>query len=312
MILDIINRGDLCPLVGVILILFILGRLIASDRQKMWGIVIGVIAFLGYGGYALSEFPPRSADDVLMVSLRALIVFGLVVPLSWLILALVVGLVSFLWDKIRASKDGSATKRSKLEDEENEMRRRAFQEEQDRQAAYDLALKTQEEAAAKAEAQKTQKRKDDARTGVVFVYEQQGQTIAQRLPRQRFDELMKQLMGDDTRPPEEIEQRAIQILNLIYGFVQELTPKPASGPNADVITARAEAERFYGERPEVHAACPPRRFQAEIRVRIPDHATAEEAWKEARDMMKEILDLSMQEKQKNAQQPAFNPPLTNI
>ena len=309
--LKIIDQGDICPLFGVMLILFVPGWMVASDRQKKWGVVIGVIGFLAYGGYALDAFPPKNADAVFSIALRALTVFGLVWGLSLLILPLVYGVFVFLREKVRKARAVAEDARRKHEMEEETKRNAIAREEAERQAVPEAERMKQEAMAARAEARKIRKRFDDARASLLLVYQQQGHRIAERLPREQFEELMKKFL-DETKPPEEFEHRAIQLLNLILGFVSELTPEVPTGPNAEVIAARTETEKFYLDRPEIHVTCPLPRFQAEIRVRIPDHATAEAAWKEARDMMKEILDLSVDVKQKPTEQPTFNPPLTNV
>src|SRR5437660_3933188 len=117
--LDIINRGhaDVCPLTGVILIMVVLGRLVASERQKMCGVVLGIVGFLVYGAYALQEFPPKSAEHLFAIALRSLIVFGLVVGLSWLILPLVVGGAIMIWRRMKETSAAADAEYQRVQQE---------------------------------------------------------------------------------------------------------------------------------------------------------------------------------------------------
>jgi hypothetical protein len=65
MMFDIINGGDLCHLTGVIVILLLLGRLLADERQKAWGTVLAVLAFLVF-----AVLSPTDAEDLFAIALR--------------------------------------------------------------------------------------------------------------------------------------------------------------------------------------------------------------------------------------------------
>ena len=82
--------------------------------------------------------------------------------------------------------------------------------------------------------------------------------------------------------------------------------------SGDIEPARKAVVNLYEKHPEVHSVCPPERLQVEVRVRIPDNATPEAAWKGASEMMQEILDLVAQEELKKQKPMPINPPTGNV
>ncbi len=278
--LDIINRGhaDVCPLTGVILIMVVLGRLIATERQKMCGVVFGIVGFLVYGGYALQEFSPKDGEHLFSIALRSLIVFGLVVGLSWLVLPLVVGAATTIWRRMREASAAADEEYQRIQQQwEAEDRQRKEAEEWARSAP--AREKAQEEAEAKAkEDAAIRKRKEDARAACIFLYEQQAHLVGPRLAKESFEEMLKQFLGDH-QPVEEVERRAIQLQNLILGHAQQLDPATKKLPKAEIEEARAEVTRYYDSNKELlKDVYPPELFQSYLRLHMASNLEPEACW----------------------------------
>src|SRR6266542_151871 len=103
MMFDIINRGDLWSLAGVVFILLFLGKFIADERQKAWGLAVAILAFLAFGSIAFQNAPPENAENLFAITLRSLVAFGLALGMSWLVLPLIAGLWRHFWQRFKAA-----------------------------------------------------------------------------------------------------------------------------------------------------------------------------------------------------------------
>ena len=109
--LKIINEGDLWFLLGVILILFCLGKVYTDQRQKLVGGLIALLAFLAFAGNSLEDRQPRTAEELFHIAERALVTFGLTLGLSWIILAVLAAITHPFREAVKASREAARQRR---------------------------------------------------------------------------------------------------------------------------------------------------------------------------------------------------------
>ena len=158
-----------------------------------------------------------------------------------------------------------------------------------------------------------QKRREDARAGCEVVFVTHSFDIRERFTREMFDAFVARHLGDD-KSPEYVEKMSREISDIIRKHLQKAEPAVSV---SELDAARKEVQACYDEHVDLLREAFPRvRFRAELRVRITDTTLPQDAWKEARDMIHELLQLVAEEKQnqKNAAQPSrkINPPVENI
>src|SRR6266446_8828675 len=100
--MHVIDNGNLSALVGANVILLWLGNKFAESRQKKWGGFLAILAFLGYCGYAFDRTPPRDAERLFEITVRALVTFGLTLGFSWIVLALLAGVFGPVLARMKA------------------------------------------------------------------------------------------------------------------------------------------------------------------------------------------------------------------
>lgn len=169
-------------------------------------------------------------------------------------------------------------------------------------------------AAVQADAYKAgHKRREDARASCEVLFATHSFDIRERFTREMFDAFVARHLGDD-KSPEYVEKLARDLSDIIRKHLLKAEPPVAL---SELDAARKEVQVCYDEHADLlKEAFPPVRFRAELRVRITDSTLPKDAWKEARDMIHELLQLAAEEKQnrKNAAQPSrnINPPVENI
>jgi hypothetical protein len=275
--LKIIDQGDICPLFGVMLILFVPGWMVASDRQKKWGVVIGVIAFLLYGGYALDAFPPKNADAVFSIALKALTAFGLVWGLSLLILPLVYGAFVFVREKVRKARAASEDARRKYEMEEETKRNAIAREKAERLAVPEAEKRKQEKEAKMTQEATDQKRCSDARASVELFYQLNAHLLASRFDKAMFDDWVKREMNG--KSPEFTEERGKQLRRLMEDIILQVESAEAVlVPKGERSEARETARRYYAENKEFLSSYPPSLLEAFIRKEMGDTVPPDKCW----------------------------------
>ena len=311
-LLDFFSLNDWLPLILLICLLYFVGRQVAGDSaaDRWWARGFGIAGFLFYVGAGIARWGVRTPTGIFQICVQATFAMATVFGAALVTVPIVRFLHEQLWTRPRAL---TATDSRKREQAVIEQRRREKEDERRREPDRERERKEYEKQAK--ERAFEQKRREDCRASAEIKFQLHQHVLAARFDKAAFDNWVKQYMNDQF-PASYVEERAKQISELIDVFLQKIEPV-STGPSTEVIAARSDLEAFYQENPEVHALCPPRRFQAEIRVRIPDNASKETAWKEARDMMKELLDLVAQDQTARHQAASkaakpVNPPLNKI
>jgi len=295
--------GSLVALIYVALILLGLGRAFADEEQKKWAGFLALLGFVLFAAYRLHTNPPRTADELFeRVTLRSLVFFFILLG----VLLVLVPLICAFWKGLRAGFERTfeAPQRHLQPSRETVW---------DAPTASDKDLVEQRKRADLFQKEQDKRQKSDLRASIEILFQLHQHAIGARLDKATVMDWIARYMNDD-QPLDGVKERHKEMRDLILSLVKQFDVPEPSGPSHDVTAARNDVEILYQKHPEIHEVCPPERLQAEIRVRIPNSASPEEAWKGARDMMKEILDLVAQEEQKKKQtKPApINPPLGNI
>ena len=134
-----------------------------------------------------------------------------------------------------------------------------------------------------------QNRRETARAGCEVLFVTHSFDIHERFTREMFDAFVTRHLGDD-KSPEHVEKLARDLSDIIREHLRKVVPGPSLPDAEERRAARAAVQSCYNENAEVlREAFPPLRFKVEMRVRIPETATPEIAWKQARRMIQELL-----------------------
>jgi hypothetical protein len=127
---------------------------------------------------------------------------------------------------------------------------------------------------------------------------------------------------NDSRSVEYVEQRALELQDIIRGHLRKVMPEPSVPDAVERAAAREAVQSCYDENAELlREVFPTLRFNAEMRVRLPNTISPDEAWKQARDMIHELLVIVSEEKIKQnrlkpptrkIKPPGEKPPMQNI
>lgn len=225
MTLDILE-GDLCSLSLVILLLLWAGHCLAEPRDQHAASLAATLALLAYAAFAWRRQPPSTAEELLALTVRALIAAGLALGLATIAAPLfrrITGTIRDCLRKICAALQAKITER-----------RRQLQVTADSEAAAaalsrsapDLeSLRRESEARAQAVAV-AQRRRDDARVAAEVLFALHQHDIAGRFNAEMFADFCKKYMGDD-RAPEYVEERSQQLQSIIQQLVEKSLPAKA-------------------------------------------------------------------------------------
>jgi hypothetical protein len=280
------------------------------ERVRYWAIGLGIVTgilffFMSFGG----RFAPT--PDNLLSNIFA---SGLVGACAGLVWYLAVAILTFLYQYIIAPPLRLLGRIlnwpfARWSRGREERRWRLKQKDANRAAA-----ERSRSAAKHVEAHATaQKRREDARAGCEVLFVTHSFDIRERFTREMFDAFGARHLGDD-KSPEYVEKMARELSDIIRKHLQKAEPAVSV---SELDAARKEVQACYDEHADLLREAFPRvRFRAELRVRITDTTIPQDAWKEARDMIHELLQLVAEEKQnqKNAAQAnrKINPPVENI
>ena len=154
-----------------------------------------------------------------------------------------------------------------------------------------------------------QKRREAARAGCEVLFVTHSFDIRERFTREMFDAFVARHLSDE-RNPEHVEKLARDLSDIIREHLRKVVPVPSLPDAEERRAARAAVQSCYDENAELlREAFPPLRFKVEMRVRIPDTATPEIAWKQARRMIQELLTAVAAEKRNAPKAPprSINP-----
>jgi hypothetical protein len=228
-LLDILDHGDPCSLLLLIVILTLLGRKMVMDQPVayLWGLRLAAGAFVAYVAYAIIRFSAWSDEDLVRVALRGLLAAGLALGATWILLptaafACHYTVGTFLESARRwfgAAKRQAAERKARREEEE---RRKQAQEEYERTAPERERARQEAEARAQAAAE-AQRRREEARATLELFFALHAPELGDRFTRSMFESYVARHLGHD-HPPEYVELRAQQLRDALQQLLDKLEP----------------------------------------------------------------------------------------
>jgi len=229
--LDLVRSSQWPAKILLTFILIRLGEWIVGHEPRMhtWGLRLAIGVFAAYVGYSCYEIGSPDAGDLVMFVLQGMIGAGLVLGVSWIGLAI----LAFLFRTLLARPLDMLRKRHQdlqrqWKDHQDDLRREQVLQRQREQWELDAPLRAeaqrQADILARAEAQ-AQKRREDARAACEMLYQCHALEIRQRFPRSKFDEFIQKYMGD-ARSPDDVDERSMQLQEMIRQHVEKVEPPP--------------------------------------------------------------------------------------
>lgn len=220
------ESDDVCSLSFVVLLLLVIGSRMVERRRALqnWGLRLATGTFVAYAIYRIAMGSTIEPGDVALLLLRALLVAGLMLGVSWIVLPMAAfvldGLarpaLSIAKSLLRRACTGRTTTQAELLHLRTALDAKSAElaaAEQRRNEAQHAALVDRE----------AQRRRDDARASCELLFAQFAPEIEKRFPRIAFDQFMAKYLGDD-RSPEEVQQRAAQLCDMLRQQRQSLDP----------------------------------------------------------------------------------------
>lgn len=227
-ILDLIETGDVCALVFLAAIFIYIGQWMASSSPtlQLWGWRVATASFLGYLIYGFAMFATPAADELVTITLRALLAGALALGPAWIVLSV----LSFTLHRLSTLQSAAARLRSH--------RPPVFT--QPEPPIHPIQnTETPEQQAARL---KVQQRRQDARFASESLYSLYAIDIAERFSKSEFDSFLKKYMGDD-QSPETVEQRAGRLQQMIQQHYEKVNP-PEDFPDLEALTNWYEAQKM--------------------------------------------------------------------
>jgi hypothetical protein len=228
-VLSILNTGDACSLIALLVILVFVGGKMVEERPDLfrWGLRFSTLAFLAYGTYACFQLKPTTAEALLRITLRALMAGGLAMGPSWIALSVASFLRRYSLDLVlerirlwQSRRQNRLKERQRQQDDA--VRRQRDREEEERIKRERELQRPIQEAKARSEAE-ARRRRADARAACEYLYHLFSPEIGQRFTRQKFDDWMRSYLGE-SQPPDEVEQRAGQLRSLLEQHREKAAP----------------------------------------------------------------------------------------
>ena len=238
--LNIIEDGDLCSSLFLLLVLFWIGSHVVNSRPELarWGWRVALGVFLTYVAFRVITLAPTTPEELLWIMLRGLMAAAFVSALTWILLPVCIAI--WIWTVTGRRFLAAARVASELERKQQQEKQGAEQRRQE-QLTRTLELERlaperqlqQKEAEARARverdaAETASRRREEAQLRSELLYERHARQLAVSFPRERFEQFMERYMGEAT-PPDLVEQRELLLKETILDSLGTATiPKFAS------------------------------------------------------------------------------------
>ena len=256
-VLNIIENGDLCSSVMLLLCLSYIGQRAIESQPDLvpWGARIGLMVLLAYVVFQSPIFAPTSPEELLLILLRGMLAAAYATTLTWILLPVAVvswRLTGRLIVDIIHAASAAARRRQQT-------RHTAKLHSQERQRFVVLPeplspeqVQQQREAEALTrvtrEAEETAKRRrEEARLRSELFYERHARQLAALFPRERFDLFVDRYMGGAT-DAQLVEQREQLLREMILDSLGTTTPPK--------FASMTELSSFFAARREEINALP--------------------------------------------------------
>ncbi len=250
MILDLIDSGDLCSLTFLILIIIVAGGAMVNSQEKLhlWGKHAAAAAFVYYAAYGWYTFQPATAEDWIGITIRGAFAAGLVLGLSWIVLAIIAFVYRYTAENpIRTARNWMSrgkSRRAQQEEAERRQRGAEIRERQRRdQAGREAAARERAAQAQAAKAsQEAQHKSKFARTGCELLYNGYAAELESLLPRKEFERFLKKHLSG-SQSPEHIDRYATLLKKTIQRYLKIAKRRPSSFKNIPEIAGHFQDAR---------------------------------------------------------------------
>ena len=236
----------------LLVVLYFLGAKLVHGNQKLQLLSkrFALGSFFLFVWMLYVEWKPTSAEDWAGILIRALVLSGVVLGVSWTILPP----LAFAWAQtiapalrvFRSSRDALTTRTTQQRLERERLEKQCSAESERQRLAPELERQRQEsqiQAAKDAELQaEAQKRREECRLRCELLYERNSRPLATAFPRDRFEQFLARYMHDGLAA-ESVEQREELLKETIretLGTSDSQTPKFRT---VSEIAAHFEARR---------------------------------------------------------------------
>lgn len=257
---------DYCSSLILLAVLFCVGSWIVGTRPavRAWGIRLGYLVFVVCACVRIATDGRFQADALLRIAITSLLVAAFVICIAWIVLPPLSGLHGLTlgripaWLQSRLRKYHDARKQQAERVRLNREHRRVDQEWQRSAGDREREQRAAEERARYEAA--AQKRRDDARAKCRMLYDTWAPDISDRFPREQFQAYVTDYL-DDQHPPEYVEERALQLNDLIRQHVEKVDPAPQ-------ITSLAQLRRWFEDRKTEIQSEPDEKLQRNLMARL--------------------------------------------
>ncbi len=236
-ITTIIEHSDFYTLIILIVLLNLVGSPFVARAPELHNLGLRIAAGVGllYAGMIIAERGLGTAPEITALVLRSLAAGGVVLGPAWIVLSV----FAYFRDHLRRMSDASGARadarrrervRRKEEAKEQERRRWADKEWEHTRPERERAEREATERRQRETEQKgrDQRRRADARATCEFEYAINAPEIGGRFPKSEFDAFVNRYCSDQQQP-EEVEQRAQQLLGIIEQHLnRSVPPRPKS------------------------------------------------------------------------------------
>lgn len=231
--LNLIENGDICSSVFLLLVLAWIGAIVARSRPESapWGRRCALGVLLTYVAFRICTFSPTAPDELLWILLRGMLAAAFAASLTWILLPVGMTMWSFTGRRlISLSRAASKTERQRLHDQQvaEQRRREQLARELELMRAAPERERHQREAEALAGVERERvesanRRREEAQLRCELIYERHARQLTGSFPRDRFEQFVERFMGEPV-PPELVEQREQLLKEMI---VDSLGTNPA-------------------------------------------------------------------------------------
>ena len=192
----------------------------AGSAIRQWGWRLAAGAFIAYGVYAGIAFQPTDADEWIHRLLRSLLASGIVLGLSWILLAI----LGFLWrsaSALRVLRWHDIT-RERPQSEETDAGRRQWEQEKRRRLEEEVERESRQLEHSRQQAE-AQRRRTNAKARASLTFGLFAPKIQSRFTQQMFDDFLSKYLGDD-QTPDDVERRVEELTQTFQRHLEEIEP----------------------------------------------------------------------------------------
>lgn len=250
--LNMIEDGDLCSSLFLLLVLYWIGGHVVNSRPELarWGWRGAVGVLVTYVAFRVFTDAPTTSDEMLWILLRGLLAAAFMTALTWILLPVCIAMWSATGGRfLAAARDSSRAAQKRVHEQQVAEQRRQEQlartREFERSAPERERQQREAEARARVErdaAETASQRRENARSRVELFFSVNAPEVRNRFTREMLDDYLKRYMGDE-KQPEVVEERAEALIGIIRQHLDKVV-SPIRRMSFDEILAVFENRKL--------------------------------------------------------------------